>query len=117
MKKKDRVKSKLFIVLVFLLLICIATSAFAIYEIWLLSSIETTFRYICIGVLSFIDGILFIKVGNCKYLKKKKNGKYKSRVPLLLFMIIYSLFCFAVFREDIRSFLISILFSKIDLSA
>ena len=95
MKRKERVKSKLFIVLVFLLLICIATSAFAIYEIWLLSSIETTFRYICIGVISFIDGILFIKVSKCKYLKKKKNGKYKSRVPLLLFMIIYAMFCFA----------------------
>ena len=94
-KKTERVKSKLFIVLVLFLLLSIATSIFAIYEIWLLSSIETTFRYIIIGVLAFIDVILFVKVNKSKYLKKKRNGKYKSKVPLLLFMIIYSLFCFA----------------------
>ena len=97
MKKKntERVKSKLFYVLIIFFIIAVACSAFAIYELWLLSSIETTFRYIVIATLSFIDGILFIKLTKCKYLKKKKNGKYKSRAPLLLFMIVYSLFCFA----------------------
>ena len=94
-KKTERVKSKLFFVLLLFLILSIATSIFAIYELWLLSSIENTFRYIIIGVFSLIDIILFIKVSKCKYLKKKKNGKYKSRVPLLLFMLIYSLFCFA----------------------
>ena len=97
MKKKntERVKSKLFYVLVFFFIVSVACSAFAIYELWLLSSIETTFRYIIIGTLSFIDGILLIKLSKCRYVKKKKNGKYKSRVPLLVLMIIYSLFCFA----------------------
>ena len=97
MKKKntERVKSKLFYVLVIFFIIAVICSAFAIYELWLLSSIETTFRYIVIGTLSFIDGILFIKLTKCKYLKKKKNGKIKSRVPFLLLLIIYSLFCFA----------------------
>ena len=94
-KSTEKVKSKLFYVLIFFFLIAVACSAFAIYELTLLSSIETVMRYIVIGVLAFIDGILFIKLTKCKYVKKKKNGKYKSRVPLLLFMIIYSLFCFA----------------------
>ena len=94
-KKPEKVKSKLFILLVLLLIVSIATSIFGMYELWLLSSIETTFRYIIIGTLACIDLILFLKVRKCKYLKKKKNGKYKSRVPLILFMIIYSLFCFA----------------------
>ena len=64
MKKKntERVKSKLFYVLVLFFIISVACSAFAIYELWLLSSIETTFRYIIIGTLSFIDGILLIKL-------------------------------------------------------
>ena len=95
-KNKNRVKSKLYILLVFLLILAVATSGFAIYELTLLTSIETTFRYFIMGFLSFIDGILIMKVHKSKYLRKKKNSeKYKSNVPLLLFLIIYSLFCFA----------------------
>ena len=95
MSKSERIKSKLFIVLVLMYIIAVACSAFAIYEIWLLESIETTFRYIIIGVLAFLDGIFFIKLCNSKYLKKKKNGKVKSNVPFLLLLFIYALFCFA----------------------
>ena len=57
-KSTEKVKSKLFYVLIFFFLIAVACSAFAIYELTLLSSIETVMRYIVIGVLAFIDGIL-----------------------------------------------------------
>ena len=75
MKKKstERVKSKLFYVLVIFFIITVLCSGFAIYELWLLSSIETTFRYIIIATLSFIDGILFIKLTKCKYANKRKH--------------------------------------------
>ena len=86
-------KSKIKIVLSIFLIIALACSGFAIYEIFLLSSIETLIRYIVIGVLIFIDLILFFKVLMASKKRKKKRNK---RIGLISFMLLYSLICFAV---------------------
>lgn len=86
-------KSKIKIVLSIFLIIALACSGFAIYEIFLLSSIETLIRYIVIGVLIFIDLILFFKVRMASKKRKKKRNK---RIGLISFMLLYSLICFAV---------------------
>lgn len=86
-------KPKLKIVLFIFLIIAVLTSAFAIYEIFLLSSIETVIRYIIIGILILIDVVLYIKV---RVASKKRKKKHKKRIGLISFMIIYSLVCFAV---------------------
>lgn len=86
-------KSKIKIVLSIFLIIALACSIFAIYEIFLLSSIETLIRYIVIGILIFIDLILFFKVRMASKKRKKKRSK---RIGLISFMLIYSLICFAV---------------------
>ncbi len=86
-------KPKIRIVLYIFLIIALLTSAFAIYEIFLLSSIETLIRYIVMGVLIFIDVILFIKV---RMASKKRKKKRKKKIGLITFMVLYSLVCFAV---------------------
>lgn len=86
-------KSKIKIVLSIFLIIALACSGFAIYEIFLLSSIETLIRYIVIGVLIFIDLILFLKV---RIASKKRKKKRSKRIGLISFMLLYSLICFAV---------------------
>lgn len=86
-------KSKIKIVLSIFLIIALACSGFAIYEIFLLSSIETLIRYIVIGILILIDIFLFIKV---RVASKKRKKKRNKRIGLISFMVIYSLICFAV---------------------
>lgn len=86
-------KNKLNIVLSIFLIIAILASGFSIYEIFLLSSIETFIRYIIIGVLVVIDIILFIRV---RFSSKKRKKKRKKRIGLIVFMLLYSLVCFAV---------------------
>lgn len=86
-------KPKLKIILSIFLVIAVLTSAFAIYEIFLLSSIETVIRYIIIGILILIDVVLYIKV---RVASKKRKKKHRNRIGLISFMIIYSLVCFAV---------------------
>ena len=86
-------KPKIRIVLSIFLIIALACSAFAIYEIFLLSSIETLLRYIVMGILILIDVVLFIKVSIASKKRKKKRNK---RIGLISFMLIYSLICFAV---------------------
>ena len=81
-----------FVLYIFLVLALLA-SAFAIYEIFLLSSIENTLRYIVIGVLIFIDLILLIRV---RVASKKRKKKHSKRIGLITFMVIYSIICFAV---------------------
>lgn len=83
-------KPKIRIVLLIFLILALLTSAFAIYEIFLLGSIETLIRYIVIGVLVFIDIILFFRVRSASKKRKKKRSK---RIGLLSFMFLYSLVC------------------------
>ena len=97
MSKKDvereEKKPKIRIVLLIFLILALLTSGFLIYEIFLLSSIETLIRYIVIGILLLIDLILFFRVRNASRKRKKKRSK---RIGLISFMILYSLICFAL---------------------
>ncbi len=83
-----------FVILLFLI-IALITSLFAIYELYLLSSIETLIRYIIMGFLVFIDLIFIFKTKRFfKPFKKKKKKKKKSKgIMLIIFMILYSLVC------------------------
>ena len=85
MAKKNKKKSKGFITILFFI-ISLFTSLFAIYEIYLLNSIENLIRYIVIGLLVLIDFIIFIKVFRNK----------PKKFFLILFMILYSVICFGL---------------------
>ena len=89
-KEKKESKIVRFFVILFLI-IALATSAFAIYELFLLGSIETTIRYIVMGVLAFIDFIFIFKT-----FKKNKKNKKKRPGIFIVFLIIYSLICFTI---------------------
>lgn len=65
--RKGRISILLFTI------IAVITSLFAIYEIFLLSSIEDLIRYIVIGVLFITDIIFIIKTKNIFKKKKKKE--------------------------------------------
>ena len=85
MHSNEKVKSNKFVsfmVKVFSIL-ALCTSIFAIYEIYLLSSIEDLIRYIVMGLFILFDIIIIIKFGS----KKRKKKTYLS------FLIIYFLIC------------------------
>lgn len=77
---------------IILVIITLLSSFFAIYEIFLLSGIETLIRYIVIGVLILIDLIILFKSRGIRKKKKKKS----KRVLFIIFDIIYMLICLAV---------------------
>ena len=86
-KNNGEKKSKQGLVLNILLIISILTSAFAIYEIFLLDSIENILRYAVIFLLAIIDIVLIFK----RFFSKKK--KKKKRIGFIIFMLLYSLVC------------------------
>lgn len=87
-------RAKLGIILYFFLLLALISSAFAIYEIFLLSSIENTLRYIIMGILVVIDLILIIRTKIVvKKNKKGKNKKNSKRIGFIIFMLLYSTIC------------------------
>ena len=93
-KKEKKEGSGLFNKIVcFFGIIAILSSAFAIYELLLLSSIETLIRYIVIGILILID--IFILLKCRKYLKNKGNKKTKKKTFLVL-VILYMIICLLV---------------------
>lgn len=77
---------------IILVIITLLSSFFAIYEIFLLSGIETLIRYIVIGILILIDLIILFKSRGIRKKKKKKS----KRVLFIIFDIIYMLICLAV---------------------
>lgn len=81
-------KPKGWIIYSLLFIITILSSIFSIYEITLLATIETTLRYIIIGILIFVDFLLLIRIR--KYLHPKKKKKH---VFLFLFMLFYAIIC------------------------
>ncbi len=90
-KAKEKKNGKfLSFIMILLLLIALVSSAFAIYEILLLSSIENTLRYIIIGVLGLIDFICILKANGHLKRKKKKKGLF------LFVLFFYSLICLGV---------------------
>lgn len=91
-KENDsRMKPIVKIMSVILLVISLITSFFAIYEIFMLSSIEDLIRYIVIGILIILDVILILKI-NCMFKNHGKKRKVKKGL-LISFMIIYSIIC------------------------
>ena len=72
---KSKEKSGKFInfIMVIVLIIALVTSAFAIYEIFLLNSIEDLMRYIVMGVIAFLDLVFILKTR--RYVKGKKKRK------------------------------------------
>lgn len=71
----------------------ILSSIFAIYELLLLSSIETLIRYIVIGIFVFID--IFILFKCKKYFKNNEKKKTKKKTFLVL-VILYMIICLIV---------------------
>ncbi len=67
-------------------IIALGASIFAIYEIFLLSSIEDLIRYIVIGVLILIDIVIIFKFRS----KKRPKGTYLS------FLILLSIICVGI---------------------
>ena len=115
MSKDKTKKTGIFtnIIIFIVLLLALASSIFLIYNLTLLSSIETLIRYIVIGILGLIDFILIIKSRNLirnKAKKKKKNGEPKKpkKWLFILLLIFYSIICGMI------AFGISYLYSKID---
>ena len=102
-KKEKSIGYKLLTLLVFLSLI---GSGFLIYELFLLSSIETLIRYSVIGLLGLIDLILTIKLLLIK--RAKKKGKKKRRIGYIIFLILYAISTFAV------GFVINYLYGRVD---
>ena len=88
-------KSKLRFVILFFMLISLITSAFLIYELFLLSDIENLIRYIVIGILGLIDLVFILKTKSRFRNKPRKKKKKKSKgIGLIIVMILYSLICF-----------------------
>ena len=92
-KDKEKKPNKIIGLLISLfLVIALGSSIFAIYEIYLLDSIENLIRYIVIGVITLID--IFIAFRGLKYIKGK--GKKKKKSLFLIFLIIFSIICFSI---------------------
>ena len=110
-KKEKRKISSIFVLLFFI--VALGCSGYLIYNLLLLSGIENTIRYIVIGVLAFIDLLLFVKTRNIwknkqPKKKKKKDKKPSKRIGFILFLIIYSVICFGI------GFVINYVYSKLD---
>lgn len=96
-KKSKKGKSSLFNkFMIFFVIIAVASSIFSIYEILLLSSIETLIRYIVIGVLVLLDLIIIFKChGIRKFDETKKKKKPKKKLFMFL-IILYTIICLLV---------------------
>ena len=94
-KKKDNNKKSLSVLLIILTILSIICSGCAIYEIYLLDSIENNIRYIVMGVLVLISlySIFHTKM-ICKKIKKGKNKK--KRRLYVTFLVLYSILCGAI---------------------
>lgn len=95
-KKKKKVmnnnKKSLGFLLRLLSLLSIVCSAAAIYEIYLLSGVENTIRYVAIGVIAFITLCIFTHTGTInKKIRKKENNK--SRKGFVVFVILFTILC------------------------
>ena len=88
MQGNEKVKSRKLLSLIIKIfsIIALGASIFAIYEIFLLSSIENLIRYIVIGILILIDIVIIIKFKS----KKRPKGTY------LTFLFFFSLICIGV---------------------
>ena len=92
-REKNNNSKTMNMIVVFFLIIALATSAFAIFEISLLSSIENLIRYIVMALLVLIDVFFILKTK--KYIKGKYNKRRKrpKKKLLILILFIYSIIC------------------------
>jgi LCP family protein required for cell wall assembly len=94
-EKKENNKFKKIVLVIFLVL-ALLSSAFAIFEIFLLSSIENLIRYLVIVFLGLLDLVFILKTRRyIKGKKKKKNKKPKTKLFVFL-MILYTIICFCI---------------------
>lgn len=89
-----RKKPILKITILILSIISLFSSGFAIYEIFMLGSIENTIRYIVIGILILLDVLIIFKTKGI--LKKRPKKKHSKRIGYIIFMVLYTLICLAV---------------------
>lgn len=89
-----RKKPILKITILILSIISLLSSGFAIYEIFMLESIENTIRYIVIGILILLDVLIIFKTKGI--LKKRPKKKHSKRIGYIIFMVLYTLICLAV---------------------
>lgn len=89
-----RKKPILKITILILSIISLFSSGFAIYEIFMLGSIENTIRYIVIGILILLDALIIFKTKGI--LKKRPKKKHSKRIGYIIFMVLYTLICLAV---------------------
>ena len=107
-EKKSK-KSIGFTLLCLLVVLAVVSSGFLIYELYLLSSIETMLRYIVIGVLTLIDVLLIVKlILDKKGKPRKKKKKNKKPIGFIIFTILYAIICFAL------AFVINYFYSRLD---
>ncbi len=86
--EENKKKSKNRVIILLLFIFTLLASFFAIYNIYLLNSIENMIRYIIMGILLFIDLFLFLKT---RKIWKRKTKKASKHIGLILFMIFYIL--------------------------
>lgn len=92
-EKKEKKIINIFIII--FLIIALGCSLFAIYELLLLSSIETLIRYIVISIIGVLD-LYFITKAR-RIIKGKIKKKKKVKKGLFIFILIfYSIICFLV---------------------
>lgn len=89
-----RKKTILKITILILSIVSLLSSGFAIYEIFMLGSIENTIRYIVIGILILLDVLIIFKTKGI--LKKRPKKKHSKRIGYIIFMVLYTLICLAV---------------------
>ena len=95
MGKESYNKKSLSLLLKILTAFAVVCSLYAMYEIYLLSDIENTIRYIVIGVLAFISLLcVFYTKKICGKIKKHKNKK--KRRLYIVFLILYSIMSIAL---------------------
>ena len=93
-EKETKKKPILKIVILILSVIAVLSSCFAIYEIFMLASVENMIRYIVIGVLVLLDILIIFKTKGI--LKKRPKNKHSKRIGYIIFMILYTIICIIV---------------------
>ncbi len=82
------------LIILIITVLSLGSSAFLIYQLFKLSSIENLIRYIVIGILILFNLLIIIK-GLCIFKKKVKN-RHSKHIGFIVFMVIYSIICGAV---------------------
>ena len=95
--KEPKKKKKTLIIDIIFVLLTVLSSAFLIYSLTLLGSIEIVLRYIVMGIIALFDLILIINLFRKKK-KKKQLKKAIKRFFLSLLIILYTLGGYTLYR-------------------